>query len=455
MIVWLPCGALGAVEQVEFMHRQVAAPPLAAIKRKRPKWRRRVVIAVFLLAAAVGFLLLNKEKRVTIRVQSVAIRDVTQTVSATGKIRPDVEVKISPEVAGEITELPVIDGQEVKKGDLLVKIRPDNYIAQVRQAEAGLSSAQADSLERKSQMLNDQLDYHRSEELFQKRLISETDFKAAQTKSLMSDAAYESSLHRIAAQQSSLEQAKVLLDKTVIYSPIDGTISVLNSELGERVVATGDFAGTEVMRVANLDSLEARVDVNENDVVNLKLGDPVRVHVDAYPGHIFHGTVKRIASTATIQNQGTQQEVTNFEVRIQVTHPDLRVRPGMSTTVEIETQTAPQVTSVPIQSVTVRDKETGKTADQMKDEQLADQGGVATTDFERKERRKLERVVFVKVGDTVKMVRVETGIADDNYLQIISGLKAGDLVVSGPYTAIGKDLKDGSKVEIEKPQDAK
>jgi HlyD family secretion protein len=438
------------------MHKQVAAPPLVANKRKRPKWRRRLIIAGVLLAmVAGGFVLLNKENRVVIRVQPAAIRDVTQTVSATGKIRPEVEVKISPEVAGEIIELPVIDGQDVKKGDLLVRIRPDNYIAQVRQAEAGLSSAQADALERKSQMLNDQLDYTRSQDLFQKRLISDSDFKAAQTKSVMSNAAYESALHRIAAQQSSLEQAKVLLDKTVIYSPIDGTISALNSELGERVVATGDFAGTEVMRVANLDSLDARVDVNENDVVNVKLGDPVRVHVDAYPGHVFHGTVKRIASTATIQNQGTQQEVTNFEVRIQVTHPDLKVRPGMSTTVEIETQTAGQVVVVPIQSVTVRDKETGKTADQMKDEQLADQGGVATTDFDRKERRNLERVVFVKVGETVKMVRVDTGIADDNYLQILSGLKPGDLVVSGPYTAISKDLKDGSKVEIEKPQDAK
>ncbi|MBV8213158.1 MAG: efflux RND transporter periplasmic adaptor subunit [Verrucomicrobia bacterium] len=438
------------------MHKQVAAPPLAAIKRKRPKWRRRLIIAGVLLAVAVGgFVFVNNGKRLTIRVQPAATRDITQSVSATGKIRPEVEVKISPEVAGEIVELPVVDGQVVKKGDLLVKIRPDNYIAQERQAEAGLSSAQADSLERKSQMLNDQLDYHRSQDLFQKRLVSESDYKAAQTKSLMSDAAYESALHRIASQQSALEQAKVLLDKTVIYSPIDGTISALNSELGERVVATGDFAGTEVMRVANLDSLEALVEVNENDVVNVKLGDPVRVHIDAYPGHTFQGTVKRIASTATIQNQGTQQEVTNFEVRIRITHPDLQVRPGMSTTVEIETQTAGQVISVPVQSVTVRDKETGKTPDQMKDEQLADQGGVATTDFERKERKKLERVVFVKVGDTVKMVRVETGIADDNYLQILSGIKSGDLVVSGPYTAISKDLKDGSKVEIEKPNDAK
>ena len=438
------------------MHEQVAAPPLAAIKRKRPKWRRRLIIAgVLLSAVAGGIVLFNKGKRVKIRVQPAAVRDITQTVSATGKIRPEIEVKISPEVAGEIIELPVIDGQLVRKGDLLVKIRPDNYIASVRQAEAGLSSAEADSLERKSQMLNDQLDYHRSQELFQKRLISETDYKASQTKTLMSDAAYESSLHRIAAQRSALEQAKVLLDKTVIYSPIDGTVSALNSELGERVVATGDFAGTEVMRVANLDSLEARVDVNENDVVNVKLGDPVRVHIDAYPGHLFEGTVKRIASTATIQNQGTQQEVTNFEVRIQITHPDLQIRPGMSTTVEIETQTVRQVISVPIQSVTVRDKETGKTPDQMKDEQLADQGGVATTDLERKERKKLERVVFVKVGDTVKMIPVETGIADDNSLQIISGIKVADLVVSGPYTAISKDLKDGSKVEIEKAQDAK
>jgi HlyD family secretion protein len=438
------------------MHKQVATPPLAAIRRKRPKWWRRLIIAGVILAMiAGGFALFNKGNQVAIRVQPAAIRDITQTVSATGKIRPEVEVKISPEVAGEIIELPVIDGQHVNKGDLLVKIRPDNYIASVRQAEAALSSAQADSLMQKSQMLNDELDYHRSQDLFQKRLTSDSDYKAAQTKSLVSEASYESSLHRIAAQQSALAQAKVLLDKCVIYSPIDGTISALNSELGERVVATGDFAGTEVMRVADLESLEARVDVNENDVVNVKLGDPVRVHVDAYPGHPFQGTVKRIASTATIQNQGTQQEVTNFEVRVQILLPDLQIRPGMSTTVEIETQTVHQVITVPIQSVTVRDKETGKTADQMRDQQLADQGGVTTTDLERKERKKLERVVFVKVGETVTMDRVETGIADDNYLQILSGVKAGDQVVSGPYTAISKDLKDGSKVEIEKPQDAK
>src|SRR5258708_9509161 len=274
------------------MLKQVAASPLAAVRRKRPKWPWRLFIGGYLLALVAGSVLqFNKGNKVVIRVQPAAIRDITETVSATGKVRPDVEVKISPEVAGEIIDLPVIDGQQVKKGDLLIRIRPDNYIASVRQAEAGLSSAEADCLERKSQMLNDQLDYHRSQDLFQKRLISEADYKASQTKTQMSDAAYQSSLHRITAQQSPLEQAKVLLNKTEIYSPIDGTISSLNSELGERVVATNDFAGTEIMRGANLDSVEAQDEVNENDAVNVKLGDRVREHVEAYPGHVFNGTV--------------------------------------------------------------------------------------------------------------------------------------------------------------------
>ena len=435
------------------MHRQIATPPLA-VKRKKSKWRGRIaLITVLLVGAAVWLIATRGKPPVVIRIQPAAIRDIVQTVSANGKIRPETEVKISPEVAGEIIELPVIDGQAVKRGDLLVKIKPDNYIANVKQAEAALSSAEADSLQRKSQMLNDELDYRRAEDLHQKRLISDTDYKAAQTKSQVSQAAYESALHRIAAQQSALEQAKVLLDKTVIYSPIDGTVSALNSELGERVVATGDFAGTEVMRVANLGSLEARVDVNENDVVNVKLGDPVRVHIDAYPGHVFNGIVKRIASTATIQNQGTQQEVTNFEVRVQVLHPDLQIRPGMSASVEIETQSANHVMSVPIQSVTVRDRDTGKTPDQMKEDQVKDLGGVSTTDLEKKERKHLQRVVFLKQGEIVKLVPVETGIADDNYLQVFSGVKEGDQVVSGSYTAISKDLKDGAKVTIEKPQD--
>jgi HlyD family secretion protein len=221
------------------------------------------------------------------------------------------------------------------------------------------------------------------------------------------------------------------------------------------VVATGDFAGTEVMRVANLDALEARVDVNENDVVNVKVGDSVRIRIDAYPGHEFHGEVKRIASTATVQNQGTQQEVTNFEVRVQILQPDRKIRPGMSASVEIETQTVHGVVSVPIQSVTVRSKDTGKTAEQLKNDRLKDQGGVSTVDAERLNKKQLRRVVFVKEGDKVKMMPVQSGIADDNFIEIQSGIKPGEEVISGSYTAISRDLKDGSKVKIELPKDTK
>ena len=395
----------------------------------------------------------TRERVIPITTEKAAVRDLTQLVSATGKIRPEVEVKISPEVAGEIIELPVADGQAVKRGDLLVKIRPDDYIARVKQAEAALSAAQADSLQRKAQMLNDGLDLGRAQNLFDKHLISETDFKAAETKSQISTATYESSLHQIDVARSSLDQSKVLLDKTVIYAPITGTISALSSELGERVVATGDFAGTEVMRVADLGSMEARVDVNENDVVNVRIGDPVRIQVDAYPGKQFQGTVKRIASTATVKNEGTQQEVTNFEVRVQISRPRYRLRPGMSTSVDIETQTVKNAVSVPIQSITVRSRESGQTLEQMKQDRAKDLQGVSSADVEMQDRKKLERVVFLKQGDVARLVPVQTDIADNNYIQILSGIKAGDEVISGPYSAISKDLKDGLKVKIEKPKD--
>src|SRR6201993_459780 len=343
------------------MHQR-AAPVISKETRKRPKWSPVVLFGILALivGGSVYFLQLGPDP-IAITTDRAATRDITEFVSATGKIRPEVEVKISPEVAGEIIEMPVIVGQLVRKGDLLVKIKPDNYIARVKQAEASLSAAQADSLQRKVQMLNDQLDLRRAHDLFAKQLISQTDYKAAETKTQISQASYDSSLHQIDVARSNLDQNQDLLNKCVIYSPIDGTISVLSSEIGERVVATGDFTGTEVMRVANLASMEARVDVNENDVVNVAIGDPVRIKVDAYPKKLLNGTVKRIASTATVKNEGTQQEVTNFEVRVQVQDHEVPLRPGMSASVDIETQTVHHVIAVPIQSVTVRSREGGKT----------------------------------------------------------------------------------------------
>jgi HlyD family secretion protein len=435
------------------MHQRVAASSIS--KRKRPWWRHPVVVGLVVLMAGLGVYLAKRGPApIAITTEKAAVADITQLVSATGKIRPEVEVKISPEVAGEIIEMPVVVGQAVKKGDLLIKIKPTNYIARVKQAEASLSAAQADSLQRKVQMLNDQLDFHRAQDLFTKKLLSETDYKAAETKTHISEASFSSSLHQIDVAKSNLDQNADLLSKCVIFSPMDGVISVLNSEIGERVVATGDFAGTEVMRVANFGSMEARVDVNENDVVNVGVGNRVRIKVDAYPGRTLIGNVKQIASTATVKNEGTQQEVTNFEVRIQVANQAALLRPGMSASVDIETQTAHHVVTVPIQSVTVRSRGSGITADQLKRNRER-QTGVNSSELEKQARKELLRVVFVKERDTVKLVPVQTGIADNNSVEIRSGIKEGDEVVSGSYTAISKDLKDGSKVKIESPTDAK
>jgi HlyD family secretion protein len=435
------------------MHERIL--PSSIAKRKRSIWKRPVLWVVLASIGGVGIYLAERgPDPIAITTEKAGVRDLTQLVSATGKIRPEVEVKISPEVAGEIIEMPVIVGQPVRKGDLLIKIKPNNYIARVKQAEASLSAAQADSLQRKVQMLNDQLDLRRAQELFAKKLLSETEYKAAETKSEVSEASYASSLHQIDVAKSNLDQNEDLLSKCVIYSPMDGVISVLSSEIGERVVATGDFAGTEVMRVANFGSMEVRVDVNENDVVNVDVGETARIKVDAYPGRLLTGTVKRIASTATVKNEGTQQEVTNFEVRIQVANPPVQLRPGMSANVDIETQTAHRVIAAPIQSVTVRSKESGKTAEQLKEDREK-QTGVNLSELERQTRKELQRVVFLKEGDIVRLVPVQTGIADNNFIEIRSGIKEGDEIVSGSYAAISKDLKDRSKIKIEVSKDAK
>jgi HlyD family secretion protein len=434
------------------MHQQIAVPKITLKKRRR--WRWRVALAGLLATVAAGLALFEGKPAIEVMIEKAGIRDVTQVVSATGKIRPEIEVKISPEVAGEIIEMPVVTGQQVRKGDLLVRIKPDNYVARVKQAEASLSTAQADSLQRKAQTLNDQLDLRRARDLFTKHLISETEYKAAETKAEVSQASYESALHQIDVARSNLDQNKDLLNKCVIYSPMDGTISVLNSEIGERVVATGDFAGTEVMRVANLASMEARVDVNENDVVNVDAGDKALVRVDAYPDAVLNGVVKRIASTATVKNEGTQQEVTNFEVRVQIVDPQVELRPGMSASVDIETRKVRNVVTVPLQSVTVRGRDDGRTADQLK-EQRERQTGVSSAELEKQTVKQLQRVVFRKQGERVELVPVQTGIADNNFIEIKSGITAGDEIVSGSYSALSKDLKEGTRVKIERPRDAK
>ena len=440
----------------------LAAPP----KRKRKSRKGWYLLLTLLLLAALGvyfYIQSQKEKPITVTVEPAVRRTIIQLVSATGKVQPETEVKISPEVAGEIIELPVVDGQAVKKGDLLIRIKPDNYQAQVAQEEAAISAAKALSIQAQAQLVKAQEDLKRYTDLYNRKVINDTDIISYRTTADVAAATLKGSLAQVEQAESTLNQGRDLLSKTSIYSPIDGRISLLSVKLGERVVATGEFQGTEVMRVADLTKMEARVNVNENDVVNVKPGDQANISIDAYPNRLFRGEVYQIANTAVTTGENTTEEVTNFEVRIHIRLDGATLRPGMSTTADVETATVQNVVAVPIQAVSVRnlsdklspeerDKEKLKTADAAPpDNSVELEKNKATTDREKAEARRLQKVVFAKTGDIVHLHAVETGIADNSYIEIKSGVFPGESIVSGPYRAISRLLKDGAKVVLDKP----
>ena len=440
-------------------------PPPATKAKRRSRKRLYFLLAVvaLVLLAARGYYKSKQEKPIEVSVEAATRKTIVQVVSATGKVQPENEVKISPEVAGEIIELPVADGQVVKKGDLLIRIRPDNYKAQVAQQEAAITAAKAMSVQNHAQLVKAQDDLKRYTDLYNRKVINDSDMSTYKTNAEVTAATYNGSLAQIAQAESLLNQSRDLLDKTSIYSPIDGIISLLSVKLGERVVATGQFAGTEVMRVADLASMEARVNVNENDVVNVKNDDEAGISIDAYPGRIFRGTVYQIANTAVTNAANTQEEVTNFEVRIRIKAEGARLRPGMSATADIETATVRDVVAVPIQAVTTRNPSetlSPEEAEKKKQQKQAAQADTSNsveldksksaTGKEKAERNKLQRVVFVKDRDnTVQMRPVETGIADNSSLEIKSGVQPGEEIVSGPYRAVSRLLKNGAKIVLE------
>lgn len=437
-----------------------------APKKKSRRTLLIVVIGLVVIAigVAVGVSAKKKDKGTVVTTDKAVIRSITQTVNATGKIQPETEVKIAPEVSGEITALPFREGATVKKGDLLVRIKPDNYKYQLDQREAALAAARASAVTGKAQLLKAGEDYQRSQDLYAKQLISDAEITASRTAFEQAQANYDNYLAQIRSQEGLLAQAQELLSKTEIFSPIDGTVSSRTNEVGERVAGTGSYGGAEVMRVADLANMEVRVNVNENDVVNVKIGDKAKIAVDAYPNRRFNGEVWEIASSARTLGQNTQEEVTNFVVKIRITDRDIAFRPGMSASADIETKSVTDVIAVPIQAVTVRSKEGSKTIDQLaqdRDKKAKETQGAGAAaavnqkqqrESERADREALQRVVFLRNGDTVKMVNVETGIADTTHMEITSGLKKDDEVVTGPFSVVTRVLKDGHKVRIEAPK---
>ncbi len=449
------------------MHQALTTPETSpqAARKQRARRRKQIIwgaVGLFVLWLIVSIALSKREKPIPVTTEKAVRKTILQTVSATGKIQPETEVKISPEVAGEIIELPVEDGKAVKKDDLLVKIKPDSYKALLEQQEAAISSAKATNLQQKATMLKAAQDLKRADDMFAKKTISIQEYNAAQAAADVAKNTYESSVHEIERAEAGSSQARDQLSKTTVYSPIDGTITMLNSKLGERIVATGQFAGTEVMRVADLNHMEARVDVNENDVVNVKVGDKANVKIDAYGDRKFHGTVYQIANTGTTTGSGTQEEVTNFQVKVRIDDHDVPLKPGLSCTADIETNMVKDAVAVPMQAVTIRTGESNLSPEEIEKRKLkanARDKGDNNADYvnekqekaaQKEEREKLSKVVFLKKGGKAQSVKVTTGISDDTYMEIKSGVQAGDEVISGSYSAISRKLKDGAKVAYDK-----
>jgi HlyD family secretion protein len=399
-----------------------------------------VLAVVLVLVVVLGS---KKENIVTVQTEKVARRTITQVVNASGKIQPETMVKINAEVSGEITTLPVKEGDKVRKGELLVRIKPDQYQAQVDRAEAGLQSARASLSLQKANVEKTESEFKRAQELFEKKLLSDQEYIAAKTSYSATKSQYESAQAGVRQAEASLRDAKESLNKTAIYSPMAGTISQLISELGERVSGSGFTQGTQIMTVADLSMMEARVDVGENDIVTISIGDTARITIDAYPDKKFVGVVYEIANTAKSKGLGTQEEVTNFEVKIRVLNKDIALRPGMSMTADIETETKKNIVAVPIQSVTTRAPK-GKEGEK-KEEKGPEQngpGGLSTNE-------KPVECVFIVEGGKAKMTPVKRGINDEGYVEISEGIAEDFEVISGSYKAINRELEDGSVVKVE------
>lgn len=431
-----------------------------AKKRKGKKKLIAIIVAIIVVIAG-GMLILGKRgpKATEVTVDKVAKRDITSIVTASGNIEPKVEVTISSEVSGEVVEMPVEDGDKVKKGQLLVRIDTETLELQVAQQEAAIKAAKATTAQMKAQMDRTDKLLEDQKKLYENKYISADTLNEAQMNADVNKAAYEAALANVTQQQMELDEAKKNLSKAIIYSPMDGIISSRSVEIGDRVVGTGDYSGTEIMTVADYSVMNVEIDVNETDIVNVSVGDTASISIDAISGTTFHGEVAEIASSAT--DSDDEESAVTFLVKVRIDEPDPRIRPGMTATADIETDSAKGVLSVPLQSVTVRDKQTIGRALGWKEippapvNTASPQGGKSDRNRDpnqrsRAELENLERVVFIynRADGTVKLREVQTGISNSRYMEIKGGLSEGDEIVSGSYNAVARVLQDGMKVAL-------
>lgn len=383
----------------------------------------------------------GKELTIKVATEKVAVNPIIEAVTANGKIQPETEVKISPDVSGEIVELNVKEGDFVQKGTLLFKIKPEIYVSARERAAATLNSTKARLAQVEAQLIQAELAYNRSRKLYDENTISQADFEQAESQYKIARAEKQSAEYSVKSSEASLNEANENLVKTTVYAPMTGTISSLLVELGERVVGANMMTGTEVLRVADLNRMEVMVEVNENDIIRVKLGDTAIVQVDAYLDRDFKGIVTEIANSANTLGS-TSDQVTNFKVRILIlkeSYEDLisdknpsPFRPGMSASVDIYTSSKSNVLTVPIQAVTTRTD-------------------TLSTDPAAKD--KIRTLVFLSDGTYAIARDVKTGIQDNVNIEILEGLKEGDEVIVQPFSAISKKLSDSTLIEVVAKED--
>jgi HlyD family secretion protein len=427
---------------------------MATVKKKTG---RKIIVfsgLVLALAASAWYAVYYKrEVIITVQTEKVARRNITELVVANGKIQPVLQVVINPEVAGEIVDLPVKEGQDVKKGDVLVRIKQDNYLASRRSSEAAHQSALSGKSLAQANLSKAEVEFKRTKELFAKKLVSDSQFTDAETALAVAKASFENSGHQVEQAKATLAKVDDDLEKTTILAPMNGTVTRLKSQKGERVVGTSLMAGTEIMTIANLQDMEARVDIGEVDVILIAVGQKARLDVDAFRDRKFTGIVTEIANAAKgSASASSQQEATKFEVKIRVQEKE-SFRPGMSVTAEVETRLHTNILAVPIQCVTTRIPSKTNSVSTATNAPAVPATNTVKSGESKKatDANKPVEVVFLMDGDKAKMVPVKRGISDDSYVEITEGLKEGDEIVSGGYKAINRELEEGKKIKKGQP----
>ncbi|MBR9917555.1 efflux RND transporter periplasmic adaptor subunit [bacterium] len=416
------------------------------------------------------------EEGTSVETEKAKLKTITQLVSASGKIQPEVEVIIRPDVSGEIIELAVNEGDFVRKGDLLVRLKPDIFKARIDELNAALLTQKARLEQTRASLIQAEAAHLKNKELYEKDIISELDYIQTKSNYDSQKASLKASEYQVQSAEAQLRKAEEELQQTVIRAPQDGTVTGLAVEFGERVLGNSQMAGTEMMRVSLLDKMEVLVEVNENDIVNISSLDTTRIEVDAYPERRFNGIVTEIANSARITGAGSNEQVTNYQVKVRIITPhnlsmsgaklvqsetaenpeenfSPNFKPGMSATVDIETKTAKNVVSVPIQAVTVRDfaKDKKDRKDKSEDDSTKseEESSEEMDDNLIIKKEDIRKVVFIVENGKAVRYEVETGISDNTHTQILTGVNAGDEIVIGSYRTLSKNLENGDKVKVD------